>query len=234
MKKFFLTLSVVLIAAAAVADSTTVLLNQNFEGCSEGAALGQAGMVVSPATQWGEVAADGATIETVDGNKVLKVTQIEGAGQQGIAIPIDGSGIVLEPGNYLNITFKRFQVAGHRYGEFRLNANYESTNTGDNNKRPVINFENNGTQLNFLNNGYDLSPDSQSGKTVEYPGVVTEDTWQEFYFSIELATGLVDFYIDGVQQSSATYQLVIKRCDGFAYLVFANGTGGADTTRPGV
>ena len=62
MKKFFLTLSVVLIAAAAVADSTTVLLNQNFEGCNEGAALGQAGMVVSPATQWGEVAADGATI----------------------------------------------------------------------------------------------------------------------------------------------------------------------------
>ena len=234
MKKFFLTLSVVLIAAAAVADSTTVLLNQNFEGCNEGAALGQAGMVVSPATQWGEVAADGATIETVDGNKVLKVTQIEGAGQQGIAIPIDGSGIVLEPGNYLNITFKRFQVAGHMYGEFRLNANYQSTNTGDNNKRPLINFENNGTQLNFLNNGYDLSPDSQSGKTVEYPGAVTEDTWQEFFFSVELATGLVDFYIDGVRQSAASYQLVIKRCDGFAYLVFANGTGGADTTRPGV
>ncbi|MBO7435984.1 hypothetical protein J6U76_08355, partial [bacterium] len=124
MKKI-LTLSVVLAASIALADSTVVLLDQNFEGCEEGAALGQAGMVASPNTQWGAVGTDGATIETVDGNKVLKVTQV-GEGQQGIAIPIDGSGIVLEPGNYLNITFKRFQNAGHMYGEFRLNANYQS------------------------------------------------------------------------------------------------------------
>lgn len=234
MKKYFLTLLAGLSAAAVLADSVTVFVNQDFEGLNEGPALGQAGMVASPNTQWGSVGTDGATIETFDGGKVLKVTQIEGGGQQGIAIPINPSGIVLEPGNLLNVSFKRYQVAGHYYGEFRLNANNSSTSTSDNRKRPVINFENNGTQLNFLNNGYDLSPDSQSGITVEYPGAVQEDTWQEFQFVIDLATGLVDFYIDGVRQSNATYQLVIKRCDGFQYLVFANGTGGADTTRPGV
>ena len=41
MKKFFLTLSVVLIAAAAVADTTTTLLDLDFEDCALGAALGQ-------------------------------------------------------------------------------------------------------------------------------------------------------------------------------------------------
>ena len=234
MKKFCLTLSVVLIAAAAVADSTTVLLNQNFEGCTEGAALGQAGMVASPATQWGDVATEGATIETVDGNKVLKVTQV-GAGQQGIAIPLDDSVVVYEPGTYLKVSFKRFQVVGHNYGEMRLLSNYNASNTGGTyGNRPVINFENNGTTLNFLNNGYDFSDGSQEGKTTSYEGAVSEGTWQEFYFSLELATGLIDFFIDGVRQVNPTYQLVMKRCDGFKYLVFANGTGGATTTRPGV
>ena len=232
MKKF-LALSLVLAASVALAESA-IFVSQNFEGCEEGPALGQAGMIAAPGTQYGAVSPDGATIETIDGNKVLKVTQVEGCGQCGIAIPINPSGIVLEPGNYLYVEFKRFQNAGHNYGEFRLNANNEDTNTNDNYKRPVLNFENNGTQLNFLNQGYDLSPDSQNGKTTEYPGAVTEDQWQDFFFSIDLATGLIDFFIDGVRQSAASYQLVIKRCDGFQYLVFANGTGGADRTRPGV
>ena len=233
MKKL-LTLSVVLAASISLADSTTVILNQDFEGCAEGAALGQAGMVASPNTQWGAVGTDGATIETVDGNKVLKVTQV-GEGQQGIAIPIDDSCVTYEPGNHLVVTFKRFQNEGHRYGEFRLLANYDaSTTSGAYGNRPVLNFENNGTQLNFLNQGYDLSDGSQEGKTTEYPGAVNEDEWQEFQFIFDLATGLIDFYIDGARQSSATYQLSMKRCDGFKYLVFANGTGGATTTRPGV
>jgi hypothetical protein len=234
MKKL-LTLSVVLAATIALADSTTVILNQDFEGCAEGAALGQAGMVASPSTQWGAVSPDGATIETVDGNKVLKVTQVEGSGQCGIAIPIDDSCVTYEPGNYLFVTFKRFQNEGHRYGEFRLSANYDaSTTSGAYGNRPVLNFENNGTQLNFLNQGYDLSDGSQEGKTTEYPGAVTEGEWQEFQFTFDLATGLIDFFIDGARQSSSTYQLSMKRCDGFKYVIFANGTGGADTTRPGV
>jgi len=233
MKKI-LTLSVVLAASLALADSTVVLLDQNFEGCEEGAALGQAGMVASPNTQWGAVGTDGATIESLEGNKVLKVTQV-GEGQQGIAIPIDDSEVNYEPGCFLKVTFKRFQNEGHNYGEFRLNANYNaSTTSGAYGNRPVINFENNGTQLNFINQGYDFSDSSQEGKTTEYPGAVKEGEWQTFQFNFDLSTGLINFLIDDDPQSSDVYQLSMKRCDGFKYLIFANGTGGATTTRPGV
>ena len=232
MKKFFLTLSVVLIAAAAVADTTTTLLDLDFEDCALGAALGQKGMVASTDTQWGSVATAGATIEDFAGNKVLKVTQV-GGGQEGIAIPLDDSAIELVPGNYLRISFKRWQNTGHYYGEMRLLAKYENISTTGS-TRPVMNFENNGTTLHFLAMGYDLSPDKQAGETTSYTGAVTEETWQEFLFEIDLATGLLDFYIDGARQVNSTYQMSIRRCDGFKYLIFANGTGGASTTRPGV
>ena len=232
MKKFFLTVSAALLAVAAVADTTTTLVDLDFEDCALGAALGQKGMVASTGTQWGNVASNGATIEDFAGNKVLKVTQV-GAGQEGIAIPIDDSAIELIPGNYLKVSFKRWQNAGHNYGEMRLLSKYEDISTTGSN-RPVMNFENNGTTLHFLAMGYDLSPDKQAGETTSYTGAVTEETWQEFLFEIDLATGLLDFYIDGVRQVNSTYQMSIRRCDGFKYLIFANGTGGASTTRPGV
>ena len=60
---------------------------------------------------------------------------------------------------------------------------------------------------------------------------IEEGTWQDYFLSMELATGLVESYVDGVRQQSDNAELFLRRCDGFKYLVFANG---ALTSFPGL
>ena len=223
MKKLF-TLGVALAAAVAFAESSTALVDLNFEDCNEGPALGQKGMVASPATQNGAVGTDGATIESVDGNKVLKINQTgDCQQQQGIAIPIDDAIVEFEPGNYLNISFKRYQNPGQDSSECRVLANYSDTDTGNNFKRPVVNFETDGTDANFVNQGLELDYISDSGITTSFKNCFEEEDWQDCFLSMELATGLIEFYVDGVRQQSDNAELFMRRCDGLKYLVFANG-----------
>ena len=232
MKKFNLFLSLILLASFALADSAVTLVDLDFEDCSEGAALGQKDMVASPATQKGAVSTDGATIETVEGNKVLKINQVgDCQQQQGIAIPIDDSEVELEPGNYLNVSFKRCQNPGQDLSECRVLANYSDTDTDNNYKRPVVNFESTGNGQDFVNQGLELNYTRDSGITTSFRNCIEEGTWQDYFLSMELATGLVEFYVDGVRQQSDNAELFLRRCDGFKYLVFANG---ALTSFPGL
>lgn len=222
MKKHLLFLCLALSAAFAMANTVTILVDQNFEGLAEGMALGQGDMVAAPDNDWGKVYSDGATIFDFNGNKVLKVETTE-SGQGGIAIPIDDSILLNADGNYVNISFKRYQTKGNTLSLMQLNANENATSTLDDMARPVLNFENEGLQLNFVKNGCNLSfEESQRGFTTSFPRVLKEDCWQTFLFKIDMSTGFVDFYLDGKFQKHDQYELIIKRYDGMKLLVFAN------------